>query len=66
MERRAKVPKSAEIPLPPLAPGSHGIPKGKRYKQQFGVIVLVQDEPAQKALFEEMKAQGRKCRVVNT
>jgi hypothetical protein len=66
MERTAIVPHSSKIPLPPLAPGCHGIPKGNRYKQQFGVIVLVQDEPAQKALFEELKAQGRKCRVVNT
>ncbi len=66
MERRAKVPKSSEMNLPPLPPGCHGVPKGNRYKQQFGVIVLVQDEPAQKALFEELKAQGRKCRVVNT
>ncbi|UWR50818.1 hypothetical protein [Phaeobacter inhibens] len=60
------MPKSQSIPLPPLAPGSHGKPKGNRYKRQFGVIVLAPDEPAQKALFEAMKRQGHKCRVVNT
>ncbi|UWQ76842.1 hypothetical protein [Leisingera sp. M658] len=66
MERKGRMPTSSEINLPPLPPGTHGKPKGNRYKRQFGVIVLVPDEPAQKALFEELKAQGRKCKVVNT
>lgn len=60
------MPKSEEINLPPLPPGTHGKPKGNRYKRQFGVIVLVQNEPAQKTLFEKLKAKGHKCRVVNT
>ncbi|AZV77924.1 hypothetical protein EBB79_08465 [Parasedimentitalea marina] len=58
--------KSEEINLPPLPPGTHGIPKGNRYKQQFGVIVLVQDEPAQKSLFEQLTGHGHRCKVVNT
>ncbi len=60
------MPKSTEIDLPPLPVGAYGKPKGNRYKRQFGVIVLVHGEPAQKALFEELKAQSRKCKVVNT
>ena len=66
MERTAPVPKSADIDLPALLPGSHGRPKDNRYKQQFGIIVLVQSEPAQKTLFHKLKAQGHHCKVVNT
>ncbi|MDE4175810.1 hypothetical protein PXK01_16730 [Phaeobacter sp. PT47_59] len=60
------MPASSKIELPPLPAKSPGKPTGKRYKRQFGVIVLAEDEPAQKALFEDLKAQGHKCRVVNT
>lgn len=60
------MPKSQTIPLPALPADTHGKPKGKRYKQQFGVIALVQDEQAQKALFERLTSEGLKCKVVNT
>lgn len=60
------MPKSSQIDLPPLPQGAPGKPKGTRYKQQFGVIVLAGDEPGQKALFDALKAQGHRCKVVNT
>ena len=65
-ERTGQMPKSSKIPLPPLPPGTCKKPKTKRYSRQFGGIVLVPADPAQNALFEELKAQGRKCKVVNT
>jgi hypothetical protein len=60
------MPKSQQINLPPLPQGAPGKPKGNRYKPQFGIIVLAEDEPAQAALFEALKAQGHRCKVVNT
>lgn len=66
-ERKGQsLPKSSEILLPELPKCAYGRPEGKRYKPQFGVIVLAQDETEQKALFVAIKAQGYKCRVVNT
>ncbi|SDW66467.1 hypothetical protein SAMN05444385_10356 [Tritonibacter mobilis] len=66
MERTGKVPKSKDIPLPPLPADTHGKPKGNRYKRQFGVIVIVKDEAAQIALFDRLTAESLKCKVVNT
>lgn len=60
------MPKSSEIQLPKLPKGAYGRPLTNRYKPQFGVIVLAPDEAEQKALFGAIKAQGYKCRVVNT
>ncbi|UWQ92970.1 hypothetical protein K3727_09395 [Rhodobacteraceae bacterium M382] len=60
------MPKSTEIPLPPLPSDAPGIPKGTRYKPQFGVIVLVEDEPKQKALFDRLIQDGHRCKVVTT
>lgn len=60
------MPASSKIELPPLPAKAPGKPSGNRYKRQFGVIVLAQDEPTQKALFEDLKARGHRCRVVNT
>ncbi|TNJ38301.1 hypothetical protein [Phaeobacter sp. B1627] len=60
------MPKSQEIPLPDLPADTYGKPKGKRYRQQFGVIALVGDEQAQKALFARLTAEGLNCKVVNT
>lgn len=60
------MPKSQTIPLPPLPADTYGKPKGNRYKRQFGVIAIVQDEAAQIALFDRLAAEGLKCKVVNT
>lgn len=57
---------SASIPLPDLPAGAPGRPPGNRYRQQFGVIVLVWDEVEQRQLFEALTAQGRTCKVVCT
>ena len=53
-------------PLPDLPPGAPGRPTGRRYRQQFGVIVLVEDEDAQRAVFDALTAQGHRCKVVCT
>ena len=36
------------------------------YKTQFGVIVICDDEPSQRAVFERLSAEGMNCRVVVT
>ena len=57
---------SQTIPLPDLPDGAPGVPKDNRYRQQFGVIVLADDEAAQIALFDELIARGHRCKVVAT
>jgi len=57
---------SSTIPLPPLPPGAPGRPANNRYKEQYGVIVLVATSDAQKDLFEGLFKLGFKCRVVTT
>jgi len=57
---------SQTIPLPDLPEGAPGVPKGNRYRQQFGVIVLAENEAAQAALFDDLTAQGHSCKVVAT
>jgi len=53
--------------LPPLPPKSTGKPKGKPYKEQFGVIVVCPDEQAQRSVYEGLKAVvGSKLKVVTT
>lgn len=52
--------------LPPLPPDCHGRPKGNRYKEQFGVIVVCRDELHQKAVYEFLKDRFDKIKVVRT
>lgn len=37
---------------------------GFKYKEQFGVIVVCRDEAEHRAVYERLKAEGYKCRVV--
>lgn len=37
---------------------------GFKYQERYGVIILCQDEKAQETLFNKLKAQGYKLRVV--
>jgi len=41
------------------------VPEGK-YSEQFGVIVLCDDEAHQQAVYDELSAAGHKCKVVVT
>jgi predicted 3-demethylubiquinone-9 3-methyltransferase (glyoxalase superfamily) len=41
-------------------PGKNGF----KYREQYGVIVICKDEKSQEALFNNLKNQGHKCRVV--
>ena len=52
--------------LPPLPPGSPGKPKGNRYKEQFGVIVVCRNEAHHQEVYEALSAQGYTCKVVRT
>ena len=36
------------------------------YKQQYGVIVICENEDEQKKVFEELQKQGKKLKVVTT
>jgi hypothetical protein len=37
---------------------------GFKYRQQYGVIVICKDEKNQESVFEDLKKQGHKCKVV--
>lgn len=37
---------------------------GFKYREQFGVIVICKDEAEHKVVYEQLKAQGYKCKVV--
>jgi hypothetical protein len=37
---------------------------GFRYRQQYGVIVLCDDEAHHRRVYEELKAAGHTCRIV--
>lgn len=37
---------------------------GFKYKEQFGVIVMCRDEAEHRAVYERLKAEGYKCKVV--
>jgi len=41
-------------------PGKNGF----KYREQYGVIIICNDERHQKTLFNNLKKQGHKCRVV--
>lgn len=36
------------------------------YRQQYGVIVIVESEQEQKEVFEQLKAKGYKLKIVTT
>ncbi len=57
----------AAAPSPPRpAPKPIPRPEKDRYRPQFGVIVLCDDEAHQKAVFEDLKRRGLRLRVVST
>lgn len=37
---------------------------GFRYKERFGVIVMCKDEAEHRAVYERLKAEGYRCKVV--
>lgn len=53
-------------PLPPLPPGAPGRPKGTRYRQQYGVIVICDHEEHQARVYNDLRARGATLRVVVT
>jgi len=71
MEKRhimaqASFPASQNLPLPDLPADAPGRPERPRYKPQFGVIAIVDDEAAQADLFQAFKLLGFKTKVVST
>lgn len=50
-------------PLPPLPDKAPGL-NGFRYKSQFGVIVLCEDETEHKEVLHKLQAQGLRCKAV--
>ncbi|WP_202904910.1 hypothetical protein [Marinomonas sp. S3726] len=37
---------------------------GFKYREQYGVIVICADEKQQESIFNDLKKQGHKCKVV--
>jgi len=66
MRKEPNLAASTSIPKPDLPPSAPGRPRSDRYRRQYGVIVLLEDETAQIAAFENLRQQGFKCRVVAT
>lgn len=48
---------------PSLADNAPGI-NGFKYKPQFGVIVVCKDEVEHRSVYERLRAEGYKCKVV--
>ena len=42
--------------LPPLRPGAPGKPAGRRYREQYGIIIVCPDEARQRSIFEALQA----------
>jgi predicted 3-demethylubiquinone-9 3-methyltransferase (glyoxalase superfamily) len=42
------------------APGKNGF----KYREQYGIIILCKDEKAQEQLFNKLKSEGYKLKVV--
>ena len=61
---RCSMKTSKTRPLPPLPDGAPGRPAGDRYKNRYGVIVLCRDEGHQQAVYDALRADGHKLRVV--
>lgn len=49
--------------LPPLAENAPGV-NGFKYKPRFGVIVICKDEEEHGQVYERLRGEGYKCRVV--
>lgn len=49
--------------FPPLADNAPG-KNGFKYKPRFGVIVICKDEDEHRNVYEQLRRQGYKCRVV--
>lgn len=49
--------------LPTLADNAPG-KNGFKYKPRFGVIVVCKDEEEHKHVYEHLRGQGHKCRLV--
>ena len=49
--------------LPPLADIGPGV-TGFKYKPRFGVIVICKDEEEHRRVYERLRGEGYKCRVV--
>lgn len=61
--------KQPSVRLPPLPDGAPGRPKDNRYKEQYGVIVICEDEKKQERVFDALVALSEsplKLRVVVT
>lgn len=53
--------------LPPLSDKSPGIPPKDRYKRQFGVLIITENEQQQATIYEGVRALGgAKLKVVAT
>lgn len=49
--------------LPPLPDKAPGVNRFK-YQPKYGVIVLCQDEAHHRAVYEQLRGQGHKCKAV--
>lgn len=53
--------------LPPLPDNAPGIPVGNRYKNQYGIVLVCQDEQAQINLYNALEGlRSTKIKVVVT
>lgn len=53
--------------LPPLPDNAPGIPAGNRYKNQYGIVLVCQDEQAQINLYNALEGlRSTKIKVVVT
>ncbi|WP_179296966.1 MULTISPECIES: hypothetical protein [Burkholderia cepacia complex] len=50
----------AKMPLPTTQPGRNGY----KYKPQYGVVVACRDEAEQLAVYQALRKQGYKLKVV--
>lgn len=57
---------SAQTGLPPLPEGAPGRPPNDRYRERYGLILVVPDEAAQMELYARLVGEGFKPRVVVT
>jgi ParB-like chromosome segregation protein Spo0J len=53
-------------PEPPQGDATGPDPGDDRYREQYGVIVVCDDEAHQQRVFEQLSAAGHQCRVVCT
>ena len=58
--------KSTQRRAPRPLPGSPERPEPDRYREQYGVIVICENERHQREVFETLKPRGWKLKVVVT